>query len=69
MSVNNNLKTDIKNFIDLLQNKDKFSCRQRKISYDSGGLSIIYSASEPESSVADRSSNHHSGELFNNISQ
>lgn len=42
---NNNLKTDIKNFIDLLQNSDKFPSKQRKISYDSGGLSIIYSAS------------------------
>lgn len=42
---NDNLETDIKNFIHLLQNNVKFPSRGRKISYDSGGLSIIYSAS------------------------
>jgi hypothetical protein len=42
-----NLNIDIKNFIDLLQNNEQLSPRQRKLSLDSDKLSIIYSASEP----------------------
>lgn len=52
MSVNNenhNLKTEIKDFIQLLQmQKNQNSCNgRRRLSLDSDKLSVIYSASEP----------------------
>lgn len=40
----NNLKTDISDFIQLLQ---KQSTNRRRLSLDSDKLSVIYSASEP----------------------
>ena len=47
------LSFDIKDFIELLQ-KNQNSQNRRKPSNDSGKLSIILSASEPESSLGDK---------------
>ncbi len=57
MSVSNHCDTlsfDIKDFIQLLQKNQANAEKRRRQSLDSDKLSIIYSASEPESSLADK---------------
>ena len=67
MSVNNSsqgIGFDIKDFIELLQ-KNQNSHNRRRESVESDKLSVILSASEPESSMGDKQNSHASANKSN----